>query len=137
MDYVLVHGTTQSPAGWQRLTGALTRRGNRVQVVDLPTGQPGLLAAHYAVLAAGQVADTMDHPVVVAHSGGCLLLPAIAREVEARRLVWLAGYIPGPAGGPSFAGEIKAGQRDAQPGMAVADRAADSGPGRGRILLVP
>jgi hypothetical protein len=93
---------------WQRLAGALTRRGNRVQAVDLPTGQPELLAADYAVLAAGQVAGTMDHPVVVAHSGGCLLLPAIAREVGARRLVWLAGYIPGPAGGPSFAGEIKA-----------------------------
>ena len=61
MDYVLVHGTTQSPAGWQRLAGALTRRGNRVQAVDLPTGQPELLAAD-AVLAAGQVADTMDHP---------------------------------------------------------------------------
>jgi Alpha/beta hydrolase family len=108
MDYVLVHGTTQSPAGWQRLAGALTRRGNRVQAVDLPTGQPELLAADYAGLAAGQVAGTMDHPVVVAHSGGCLLLPAIAREVGGRRLVWLAGYIPGPAGGPSFAGEIKA-----------------------------
>jgi hypothetical protein len=94
--------------GWQRLAGALTRRRNRVQAVDLPTGQPELLAADYAGLAAGQVADTMDHPVVVAHSGSCLLLPAIAREVGARRLVWLAGYIPGPAGGPSFAGEIKA-----------------------------
>jgi hypothetical protein len=48
MDYVLVHGTTQSPAGWQRLAGALTRRGNRVQAVDLPTSQPELLAADYA-----------------------------------------------------------------------------------------
>jgi hypothetical protein len=28
-------------------------------------------------------------------------------------------------------------QRDVQPGIAVADRAADGGPGRGRILLVP
>jgi hypothetical protein len=49
-----------------------------------------------------------DEPVVVAHSGGCLLLPAIAREVGARHLVWLAGYVPDPAGGQSFAGEIKA-----------------------------
>ena len=108
MDYVLVHGTTQSPAGWQPLAGALTRRGHRVHAVDLPTGQPELLAADYAALAAGQVAGVVDEPVVVAHSGGCLLLPAIAREVGARRLVWLAGYIPGPAGGPGFAGEIQA-----------------------------
>jgi pimeloyl-ACP methyl ester carboxylesterase len=108
MDYVLVHGTTQAPAGWQRLTGALTRRGHRVQAVDLPADEPGLLAADYARLAAEQVAGKADEPVVVAHSGGCLLLPAIAREVGARHLVWLAGYVPDPAGGQSFAGEIKA-----------------------------
>jgi hypothetical protein len=29
MDYVLVHGTTQSPAGWERLAGILTERGHR------------------------------------------------------------------------------------------------------------
>ena len=40
MEFVLVHGTTQSPAGWDRLVGALGARGHRVTLIDLPAGQP-------------------------------------------------------------------------------------------------
>jgi pimeloyl-ACP methyl ester carboxylesterase len=107
MDFVLVHGTTQSPACWDRLAAALARRGHRAETVDLPTDRPGLLAADYARLAAGQVGGKVDDPVVVAHSGGGLLLPAVAREVGARHLVWLAAAIPDPEG-RSFRAEIQA-----------------------------
>jgi len=41
-----------------------------------------------------QVPDAVVHPVVVAHSGTGLLLPAAARLLGAHRQVWLAVAIP-------------------------------------------
>ena len=91
-----MHGTTQSPAGWQRLAEVLTRRGHHVHLVDLTADLPGMLAADYAELAASRLTGPPEQPVVVAHSGGCRMLPAIGRRTGASRLVWLAGYIPDP-----------------------------------------
>jgi hypothetical protein len=79
MDFVLVHGTTQSPAGWQPLARELALRGHKAFTVDLPTDQPTLGAEDYARLANAQVSGSVEAPVVVAHSGAGLLLPAIAR----------------------------------------------------------
>ncbi|GAB3463315.1 hypothetical protein GCM10027570_50460 [Streptomonospora sediminis] len=63
MDYVLVHGTTQSPQGWERLAGALARRGHRAVPVDLLPGGSELDAEGYAELAAEQVAaQTGEQP---------------------------------------------------------------------------
>ncbi|MGO9081969.1 MAG: alpha/beta fold hydrolase [Streptosporangiaceae bacterium] len=98
MDFVLGHGTTQSPAGWDRLAEELTRRGHRVELVDLPVGQADLQVSDYARIAAGQVAGKVDRPVVVAHSGAGILLPALAAELDASHLVWLAAYVPSPDG---------------------------------------
>lgn len=100
MDFVLLHGTVQAPAGWERLAGALEARGHRAFTVDFPTGEPGLLADDYAAIAAGQVA--VREAVVVAHSGAGLLLPAVAEAMHASRLVWLAAAVP-DFGGASFA----------------------------------
>jgi pimeloyl-ACP methyl ester carboxylesterase len=112
MDWVLVHGTTQSPAGWERLADTLGRRGHRAVTVDLPCDRPGLLADDYARLVAAQVGDTVHEPVVVAHSGGGLLVPALAAALHASRLVWLAAMIPDLAGGASLTDEIKTAGRD-------------------------
>lgn len=70
----------------QRLDG----RGHRTFAIDLPTDEPGLLADDYAGIAAAQVGPDAREPVVVAHSGAGLLLPAVADAVPARHLVWLA-----------------------------------------------
>ncbi|MFD0803845.1 hypothetical protein ACFQZU_21345, partial [Streptomonospora algeriensis] len=56
MDYVLVHGTTQSPRGWDRLAAALAARGHRAVPVDLLAGGCDLGAEGYADLVAQQVA---------------------------------------------------------------------------------
>lgn len=93
MDFVLLHGTTQAPAGWDRLVTALEERGHRTMVIDLPTDQPELRAGDYARLAADQV--DFDQPVVVGHSGAGLLLPAVGSATGASRLVWLAAAVPG------------------------------------------
>jgi pimeloyl-ACP methyl ester carboxylesterase len=108
MDFVLVHGTTQSPAGWDRVSGSLTERGHRAFAVDLPSDQPDLLAEDYARIAAEQVADDVRDPVVVAHSGGGLVLPALGSRLGARHLVWLAAVIPDFQGGRSLLDQIEA-----------------------------
>lgn len=111
MDFALLHGTTQGPAGWDPLVAALAERGHRAAVIDLPTDQPELSAADYAGLAADQV--EFDQPVLVGHSGAGLLLPAVGAAIGAGRLVWLAAAIPGEV---SYREEIMAyGDQIAQP----------------------
>lgn len=92
-DFVLIHGTTQSPVGWDRLVEALGVRGHRSWAVDLASGAE-LSAEGYAREVRRQVPDTVEHPVVVAHSGSGLLLPSAARLLRARHQVWLAAFIP-------------------------------------------
>lgn len=109
MDFVLVHGTTQSPSGWDRVVDGLTARGHRAFAVDLPDDEPECVADDYARMVADQV-DVSD-PVVVAHSGGGLVLPAVGRRLGARHLVWLAAVVPDFAGGRSLLEQIAA-ERD-------------------------
>jgi pimeloyl-ACP methyl ester carboxylesterase len=107
MDYVLLHGTAQSTAGWERLATALAGRGHRVLPVDFVVDRPELLAADYARIAADQVGGAVDRPVVVAHSGAGLLLPAVADRLGAGHLVWLAAAVPDFDGGSSFVDQIE------------------------------
>ena len=76
-DFVLIHGTTQSPRGWDRLVRALDALGHRGVLVDL-AGDDDRSATQYARDIAHQIAGDVTSPVVVAHSGAGLLLPAAA-----------------------------------------------------------
>lgn len=110
--FVLVHGTTQSPAGWDLLAAELRDRGHHVTAVDLPPGNQEWTPADYARHAAAQAGDSGERPVVVGHSGAGILLPDIAAAVNAATAVWLAAYVPDLAGGNSMLDDIKT-QRDA------------------------
>lgn len=88
-DIVLVHGTTQSAAGFAWLVTALERAGHRSICLDVPSAA-ATTAARYAELLASQVPADLDRPVVVAHSAAGLLLPTLARRLDARRQVWPA-----------------------------------------------
>src|SRR5579864_8427109 len=92
-DFVLIHSTGQSAAGWDRLIRELEARGTRGHAVDLPNDRPELRAQDYASLLADHYRD-LDRPVVLAHSGSGPLLPAAAAALEARRQVWLAAWVP-------------------------------------------
>jgi Alpha/beta hydrolase family len=105
MDYVLVHGTTQAPSGWQRVADLLTEHGHQAHAVDLPVDQPDLLADDYARICVDQLPDLAE-PVVVAHSGGGLILPALATRLHARHLVWLGAVVPDFTGGRSLLDQI-------------------------------
>ncbi|MER6665869.1 alpha/beta hydrolase [Amycolatopsis japonica] len=104
MDFVLVHGTTQSPAGWDRVAKLLTAAGHRTIAVDLLTPRE-LPVEGYAQHARDQYDG--ERPMVVAHSGAGVLLPAIAEALDARALVWVAAYIPDFAGGRSLRDEAR------------------------------
>ena len=105
MDFVLVHGTTQSPLGWARLERTLEHRDHRGVSIDLHTDKPLADVDDYGRLAANQIGALGD-VTVVAHSGSGTLLPAIAAAVDAVAVVWLAAYIPDFFNGRSLAEEI-------------------------------
>jgi pimeloyl-ACP methyl ester carboxylesterase len=107
MDWVLLHGTGQGPDGWDRLIEVLQSRGHRAFAVDFPPDRPDLLAEDYARIAADQIGSAVNAPVVVAHSGSGILLPAVAGALRASHNVWLAGPVPDFEGGLSFAQEIQ------------------------------
>jgi pimeloyl-ACP methyl ester carboxylesterase len=105
-DIVLVHGTTQSAAGFTRLADALRRRGHRALAVDVPSAAAST-SADYAEMIAGQTPSDLDRPVVVAHSAAGLLLPALARRLDAGHQVWLAAAVADYTGKRSLLAEIQ------------------------------
>ncbi|TCP54240.1 alpha/beta hydrolase family protein [Tamaricihabitans halophyticus] len=105
-DIVLVHGTTQSAAGFEPLVAALAARGRRACTVDIPSAGANS-AAEYAELLAAQLPADLDSPVVAAHSAAGLVLPATAKRLAARHQVWLAAAVADFAGGRSLLDELR------------------------------
>ncbi|WP_017593854.1 alpha/beta fold hydrolase [Nocardiopsis potens] len=106
-DVVLVHGTTQTAAGFDGVVEALRRSGHRARAVSVP-GAGARTAGEYARILAAQVPETFDRPVVAAHSASGLLLPALAEELDSRRQVWIAAVVPDHAGRRSLMEEVRA-----------------------------
>lgn len=104
MDFLLVHGSTQSSRGYDRLAAALHDRGHRSVSVDLPRDRPEWTAARYAEVAAVQ-AGSLTAPVLVVHSAAGALAPAIAAATGARHIAWLAAVLPDP--GRSVLDEVR------------------------------
>jgi Alpha/beta hydrolase family len=105
MDFLLVHGSTQSPRGYDRLAVALGKRGHRTVAVDLPRARPEWTAERYAGAVRAQ-AQGLTEPVLVVHSAAGALAPAIAAATGARHVAWLAAVLPDP--GRSVLDEIRA-----------------------------
>ena len=93
MHFLLVHGTTQSPDGWQLLVEELNALGHTAVTTDLLRFGESAASIEYGEAVAPELAGhTVD--VVVAHSGSGLLLPAITAATRATMQVYLAAYIP-------------------------------------------
>lgn len=106
-DVVLVHGTTQTAAGFWRLVEALERRGHRALAVSVPSAAASSSAA-YTELFAAQLPADLHRPVIAAHSAAGLLLPALAQRLDATHQVWMAAAVADYAGQRSLISEIKA-----------------------------
>jgi pimeloyl-ACP methyl ester carboxylesterase len=123
--FILVHGSTQSPTGWDLLASELARRGHASVCVDLPVDEPDASATHYAqVIAASCVG--LREPMVVAHSASGLFLPLVPAYAPISRLIYLAAAIPQIGAGfldqyraapemycPAFVGKDPSTDRDA------------------------
>lgn len=108
-DFVLIHGTTQGPTGWDRLVDRLAANGHRVTAVDL-IGNDDDRVADYVNTVTAQVPPDHTDPIVVAHSGAGVLLPGVAKALRARHQVWLAAFVPD--GHTSIVDELAVGGED-------------------------
>jgi hypothetical protein len=106
-DIVLVHGTTQSAAGFAGLVDELSELGHRVFCPQIPGGT-ATTATGYAQLIGQQLPADVHQPVVAAHSAAGLLLPTLARDLAASHQVWLAAAVADYRGGRSLMAEIQA-----------------------------
>ncbi len=95
MRVCLIHGSTQSPHGWDLLVHELMAWGVEVTAVDLPVDRQGEGADFFAQQVAQQMPPG-EPPVVVAHSAAGLILPFVPQHMEVVRLVYLAAVIPKP-----------------------------------------
>ncbi|MBV9011558.1 MAG: alpha/beta hydrolase [Pseudonocardiales bacterium] len=91
-DLVLIHGSTQSPAGFGPLVAALAERGHRAFTPWI-RGEPTASAVEHAEVLTAQLPADLVAPVVLAHSAAGLLLPAVARRLDAVHQIWLAAAV--------------------------------------------
>jgi hypothetical protein len=89
------------------LADILEAAGHRAICLDVPSGAAAT-AADYAELLAQQVPADLHQPVVAAHSAAGLLLPALARRLDACHQVWLAAVVADYAGSRSLLSETEA-----------------------------
>jgi pimeloyl-ACP methyl ester carboxylesterase len=92
--FCLVHGSTQSAAGWGRLVPELEKRGHRVICADLPTDNPDGSIGRYAQSIAELLRDDKEPASVVAHSVSGMFLPLLPTYCPVSRMVFLAAFVP-------------------------------------------
>lgn len=91
--FCLIHGSAQSPRGWDLLTPELQRRGHEVVLADLPAGVTQLPADVYreAILGACAAAEEV---ILVGASMSGIFLPLAAESDRISKMVYEAGMIP-------------------------------------------
>ncbi|MGE5243943.1 MAG: alpha/beta fold hydrolase [Betaproteobacteria bacterium] len=92
--FCLVHGSTQSAAGWDRLVSELERGGHGTIVPTLPANEPDASATRYAAVIVQALPSNVSDIIVVAHSASGLFLPLVALDARVRQIVFLAAVIP-------------------------------------------
>jgi len=92
--FCLVHGSTQSAAGWDRLVAELEQRGHRTIVPTLPANEPNASAVRYADAIVQTLPDDASDVVVVGHSASGLFLPLVPIRRQVLHMVFLASVMP-------------------------------------------
>lgn len=106
----------------------LRQHGHRVHAVTLPGTSTGgsATSADYAGSIASQLPTELTEPVDLAHSAACLLLPALARRLNAWHQIWFAAAVADYATPRSFLSELRADpDRVLQPEWQGVDPTAD------------
>jgi pimeloyl-ACP methyl ester carboxylesterase len=94
MTFGLIHGSTQTPAGWALLVRELQRNGHDAFTVDLPVDESDAVASRYADVIAAEIRSRSNDVVAVAHSVSGMFLPLLPERCHVRRLVFLAAIVP-------------------------------------------
>jgi pimeloyl-ACP methyl ester carboxylesterase len=102
MRFILVHSPLVGPSTWSPVARQLRRRGRQAVVVSLhgPTGAPPRHWTDCVEAARDAVLGSSDAIILIGHSGGGLLLPAIADAVEppVSALVFVDSALPATTG---------------------------------------
>jgi Alpha/beta hydrolase family len=118
--FCLVHGSTQSPAGWRLLVSELEKRGHVCICPDLPVNEPDASATRYAAVIG---AALNKRAIVVAHSASGLFLPLVLEYAQVDRLIYLGTVLPQP--GQSFVSQFNSAPEMYQPGFPGKDPTKD------------
>ena len=102
--FCLVHGSTQTPRGWDLLAAELNKLGHECICPDLPTNQPEASATKYAEVIAAALKG-IDNATLVGHSASGLFLPLVPDYAPVRRMFYLGAVLPNP--GESFFSQIR------------------------------
>lgn len=92
--FVLVHGSGQNAASWDRVVPLLLAAGHTAAVPELPKGLPARAPTELAAVIAA--ACDAEPAIVVAHSLSGALLPWVAAQRPCRSLVFVAAVVPEP-----------------------------------------
>lgn len=103
--FALVHGAWHGAWCWERLTGPLRERGHDVVVPELPSEDTEAGLEEYAETIERALGDT-DDVVLVPHSLGGLVGPAVAARRPLTALVYVSSLVPEP--GLSFGDQLAA-----------------------------
>lgn len=108
-SFLLVHPPLLGPAVWRRCADVLRRRGHDVFVPDL---RPAVAASdgwweRYAEICRAVVPAAQDDLIVAGHSGSGVVLPLVAREVAATRVVFVDAMLPALAGETAPSAQIR------------------------------
>ncbi|HEY1833827.1 MAG TPA: alpha/beta hydrolase [Solirubrobacteraceae bacterium] len=102
-DLCLVHGAWHDDMCWEPLLAQLRARGHHCVAPLLPLDDLEATFEDYARVVADEVrAAGLASPVLVGHSMSSAVIPLLARECDARMLVYLC---PAMAGFPPLSGE--------------------------------
>jgi hypothetical protein len=92
--FVLVHGGFHGGCCWDRLRPALGRLGHDVVVAELPIDQPDASYIDNVHAVVDAVARAGPAPVLVAHSVGGVVAPAVPGHCDVAGLVFLCAALP-------------------------------------------
>jgi pimeloyl-ACP methyl ester carboxylesterase len=93
-DFLLIHGSGQNAASWQRLCEILLARGHTVTTPELPKQAADWTLQDYVDFIGESQAPA--GAIAVAHSLSGVFLPLLPRVCECSLLVFLAAVIPAP-----------------------------------------
>lgn len=105
-ELVLIHGSTQSPTGFDPLVAALAERGHRAMTPQV-RNDPHARTAEHAEQLIAQLPNDLHQPAVLAHSAAGLLLPTVARRLNAGHQFWLAAAVADHQGQRSLLTELQ------------------------------